>query len=200
MLNLSKLNIGTMERFERIAEAINECGLSRAELAEKLGVTNATLTQWSKGDTKNLKLENLYNLADATGYSARWLAIGEGPKFGSDAPLGVRENSAPYGNIKNPALRKIVDRLISIHKNGGISRQLISAIDAMINAAAPASATPLAQSDMQIPEVSNADLGLDDDPELADLTDYLQNALSAVRQFRARRIPPKPDVAASGEA
>lgn len=65
---------------ERIKEALEGAKLSVTEAAEKIGVGRSAIYPWLSGNTKNLKLENLFALADATGYSAKWIAIEKGTK------------------------------------------------------------------------------------------------------------------------
>lgn len=69
-----------MEMNERIALAIRESGKNKGDIAAECGVANSAVTQWINGSSKSLKPENLYALASATGFSAMWLGIGEGPK------------------------------------------------------------------------------------------------------------------------
>ncbi len=38
---------------------------------------------WMDGTTKTIKAENIFKLADLTGFSARWLATGDGPQIDS---------------------------------------------------------------------------------------------------------------------
>ena len=65
---------------------------NQTEIAKYCGVSKGAVSQWKKGDVKNLKFENLYRLADITGFSARWLAIEEGPERSADLP-GVQLTS-----------------------------------------------------------------------------------------------------------
>lgn len=80
MLKLSNLSIGRMERHERIAMAIEASGKKKGQIAAECGVANSAVTQWIKGESKSLKLENLYSLSEATGFNAEWLATGNGPE------------------------------------------------------------------------------------------------------------------------
>lgn len=66
---------------ERIAERRRELGLYQADLADAAGVSTAAVSQWERGETKNLKLEHLFAIADALKVQARWLALGQGPRF-----------------------------------------------------------------------------------------------------------------------
>lgn len=70
-----------MERHERIARAIHISGLKKGEVATKCGVAPSAVTQWLSGESKSLKPENLFALAKATGFSAQWLAVEEGPEL-----------------------------------------------------------------------------------------------------------------------
>lgn len=63
----------------RIAKAIAASGKAPAAIAREIGVSPAAVYQWLQGGIKDLRNENLFALADATGYSARWLGTGEGP-------------------------------------------------------------------------------------------------------------------------
>lgn len=65
---------------ERIKEALSVGKLSVSDAAAKLGVGRSAIYQWLAGDTKNLKLENLFALAEETGYSAKWIALEKGMK------------------------------------------------------------------------------------------------------------------------
>lgn len=67
-----------MERNKRIEKAINESGKKKIEIAKYIGVASSAITQWVKGETVNIKLENLYKLAEITGFNPEWIAIGTG--------------------------------------------------------------------------------------------------------------------------
>lgn len=78
---------------DRIREAREALGLSQGRLAELVGkrgsgepLTKSTVSKWERGDTKNLRLANLFALADVLNVSPRWLAIADGPR---DPPGGV---------------------------------------------------------------------------------------------------------------
>jgi len=92
MLNPFFCSFEPMELHERIQRALMIWGGKQKDLAAECGVTPGAITQWKQGDVKNLKFENLYRMADMTGFSARWLAIGEGPERSADLP-GVQLTS-----------------------------------------------------------------------------------------------------------
>lgn len=66
---------------ERITARRKELGLYQADLADAAGVSTAAVSQWERGETKNLKLEHLFAIADTLKVHARWLALGQGPRF-----------------------------------------------------------------------------------------------------------------------
>lgn len=66
---------------ERIAARRKELGLRQEDLAQAAGVSTAAVSQWERGETKNLKLENFFAIADKLKVQARWLALGQGAKF-----------------------------------------------------------------------------------------------------------------------
>ena len=52
--------------------------VSVAEIATKCGVSVQAVYKWKRGDVKTIEPENLFVLADITGYSARWIGTGKG--------------------------------------------------------------------------------------------------------------------------
>jgi len=64
---------------ERLAYAIDETGVSQAEVARACGVTHSTVSQWVNGPTKNMKMAYIFAAADRLGVRDRWLAVGSGP-------------------------------------------------------------------------------------------------------------------------
>ena len=65
---------------DRIAELMEVSGLSVGQLAEIAGVSSSAVSQWKDGPTKALKAGPATRLAERTGYCARWIADGDGPK------------------------------------------------------------------------------------------------------------------------
>lgn len=80
------------ERIRRVIKAAKDAGKNQKAVADHIGVNSSSITHWKNGETKSLKLHNLYRMADYTGFSARWIAIGEGPERNSDLP-GVQLTS-----------------------------------------------------------------------------------------------------------
>ncbi len=69
------------------------------QLAERVGVTKGAVSQWETGDTRNLRLEHLFKVADALEVNVRWLALGEGQQHKA-APGGLQLEIAEAEAIK----------------------------------------------------------------------------------------------------
>lgn len=61
---------------DRIRARLDELGMSQADLANRVGVSKATITFWLRGD-HGVKADNLMKLARALDCSATWLQTGE---------------------------------------------------------------------------------------------------------------------------
>lgn len=74
-----------MSLSERIVTARLQAGLSKTDLAKKLGLTPAAIHLLETGQTQALASSNVFSMADALGVSARWLVTGmqgsEKPEF-----------------------------------------------------------------------------------------------------------------------
>ena len=64
---------------ERVARAINESDVTVKDVAEACGLSVQAIYAWRRGDVKDLRNENLFALADITGFEARWIGTGTGP-------------------------------------------------------------------------------------------------------------------------
>jgi len=78
---------------DRIAEIMAATGKQVGEIADITGVTSSAVTQWKDGPTKSIKTGPATKLEEATGYSARWIATGEGAKLAG--PVQSRATGAP---------------------------------------------------------------------------------------------------------
>lgn len=67
---------------ERVSRAISQSGYYASSAAAALKVSPEAVLQWMNGTTKTIKAENIFALADLTGFSARWLATGRPPCAG----------------------------------------------------------------------------------------------------------------------
>ncbi|MBZ3666242.1 LexA family protein [Pseudomonas monteilii] len=95
-----------MNRPERIAAAIKHSRKLKKEIARECGVTPSAVTQWVTGDSKSMKPENLFALAEATGVSAEWLANGTGgmTKETSGFDANVEPASGPVRYYEYPEI------------------------------------------------------------------------------------------------
>lgn len=95
-----------MNRPERIAKAIKHSKKLKKEIARECGVTPSAVTQWITGDSKSMKPENLFALAQATGVSAEWLANGAGEMTGAAAGFdsNVEPVSGPFRYYEYPEI------------------------------------------------------------------------------------------------
>lgn len=63
---------------DRIQYILDSEGIKQAELARRLGITRATISEWMKGRSKSPRMETPFLIESRLGYSARWVATGEG--------------------------------------------------------------------------------------------------------------------------
>ena len=101
---------------ERIAELMAATGLTVGGMADIAGVSSSAVTQWKDGPTKSLKTGPATKLANATGFSAMWIATGEGPKkLAPGAAPPAPSNVAPA-----PALSPSRHVPVVGHVKGGV--------------------------------------------------------------------------------
>jgi len=81
----------------RIAFALHSAGHDSPSAAKELGCSRPAIDQWISGATKNLKSEFLFALEDLTGFSARWIALGKGPRTAHQRSQSIDDiiSSAP---------------------------------------------------------------------------------------------------------
>lgn len=126
-----------MTRAERIDKAIRESGLKKGQIAAACDVTPSSVTQWTNGDTKSIKPENLAALASITGKSMEWLATGKGNENGkrSDSlDVGNYDvlSSAQALNWQQHLGRSTINEAISTYNPDGISFWMKVADDSMM--------------------------------------------------------------------
>jgi transcriptional regulator with XRE-family HTH domain len=98
----------------RVKYAIRESGQTQATVARYIGCKSQAVNQWISGQTKHLRPENLFQLAEITGFEARWIATGKGPLRPMDKyavenirhVVSVMEKMPPYAQ---KIARKLVD-------------------------------------------------------------------------------------------
>lgn len=67
---------------DRIRTLRSSRKLTQERLAEEMGVSGAAISQWEKGNTKDLKLENFLRFCSIFNCDPLWLAFGpDGPPW-----------------------------------------------------------------------------------------------------------------------
>lgn len=104
-----------LEIYERIKERRKELGLSAETVAEKLGISPATMYRYEKNDIKKFPIDILKPLADVLHTTPSYL-------------MGWSENSVQYTELSShekavitayrnqPAMHEAVDRLLGIQE------------------------------------------------------------------------------------
>ncbi len=69
-----------MNLADRIREAREYAGLTKAELARKCGVSRASVSAWESGSVNDVRNEHLFTLEKVTGYCAKWIGTEKGPR------------------------------------------------------------------------------------------------------------------------
>lgn len=101
ILNLHKIMPMKETKGERIKEIVDELGLTLEAFGKPIGVSKSSVSFWIDGRTKDLKMDHLFGIEDHFGICARWIAIGEGPKYAGR----VAEAPPPY----SPTTKAICD-------------------------------------------------------------------------------------------
>lgn len=63
---------------QRLRDARDHAGLSRAELSTAAGISTPAIFRLERGDGDGVRLTSIVALAEALGVSPSWLAFGEG--------------------------------------------------------------------------------------------------------------------------
>lgn len=92
---------------DRIAKVMAETGKTVGELADIAGVSSSAVTQWKDGPTKSLKTAPATKLAAATGFSAMWIATGDGQEKSGAAPFEVNVKPVHLGMRPYPVISSI---------------------------------------------------------------------------------------------
>lgn len=66
-------------------QALLDAGFTRTQIAKAAKKSQSAVTQWLSGDTKELKSDSAAGIQAVTGFSAVWLATGNGPRLAAEA-------------------------------------------------------------------------------------------------------------------
>lgn len=87
----SSFSLSVMDIGQRVKKAIEESGVSPEDVRASCKLKSIqAVYAWMRGDVKNLRNDNLFALADLTGFEARWLGTGKGQE---KQPSNPREAS-----------------------------------------------------------------------------------------------------------
>jgi len=107
---------------ERIVAAREQAGLSQRELADKLGITQRSLSWWER-EPVALKPEQMTSLAAALGVSTDNLLGVEPPKKRGTGPTGkarkVFEAVSALPRHQQQKIVDVVETFVASHANGG---------------------------------------------------------------------------------
>lgn len=95
---------------DRLREALKESPYKQRTLAQVVGVSTATMSQWVGGQIKNISAENAERVCATLRINTAWLMTGKGPKSGS------------AGDLTSEAVRKGKVPVISWIKAGALSQ------------------------------------------------------------------------------
>jgi len=93
---------------DRIKEARTELGWSQEKLGDLAGLSKQAIQAIESGNTKNVRSENLFPIADALQFEARWLVEGKGPRTNKEAGMD-RIDIAHLSPESKAAIRAAVD-------------------------------------------------------------------------------------------
>lgn len=67
---------------ERLRQGMAHASVQATDLAAACGISDAAVSKWLDGQTKNLKANHAFNAAARMGINADWLSTGEGEMLG----------------------------------------------------------------------------------------------------------------------
>lgn len=67
-------------------QALLDAGFTRTQIANAAKKSQSAVTQWLSGDTTSLKSDSAAGIQAVTGFSAVWLATGQGPRMANEQP------------------------------------------------------------------------------------------------------------------
>lgn len=93
-----KLAVMTDTLGERLREARGVYRLSQGDLARKIGITPAAISQWESGQVQSMKPRNLLAAARALGVDVNWLVYGKGRMRKGGTAASTRICIVPWGD------------------------------------------------------------------------------------------------------
>lgn len=87
---------------DRINVGLALAGMKPAHLARAIGVTPATITNWTNGTAKSIKGEHLVRAARAMNVDPVWLITGEGSYDAHILSIKQQEMLRQFGRLSEP--------------------------------------------------------------------------------------------------
>lgn len=119
---------------ERLIARMRELGLRQVDIRKRVGVSNYTVSAWVHGEHEPTG-EHLVKLCRAIHCRPQWLIDGETPmtyeERVSDADRG--EYEIQRGPYSNPALDRLLQRLVAATDKGQVSDEMLDAIRTLID-------------------------------------------------------------------
>ena len=107
----------------RIKIARERQGVTQAELAEKMGVTPQTISQYER-NIINPKPETIKKFADALGVDARWLEVGE---YEDNSLSGEEQQLLRYFRIMSPEGQRVaLERMDELSQHPRYKKRLLT--------------------------------------------------------------------------
>jgi transcriptional regulator with XRE-family HTH domain len=94
--------------------------LNRKEIAARIGVSPQMLRLYEQGSVTHPYAMTIFRLRDLSGFNARWLALGEGPRHGGEEPakpLLDRKMQLPLRDRRS--IDRIIEGLILLNRKQG---------------------------------------------------------------------------------
>lgn len=111
---------------DRIRLARSRAGLSKAELARRVGVSVSAVVQWEHPDGTRPRARHLAALAECTGIAFEWLATGRGPtRISSDDGPPALEPAAMAVTLFEERLLEVARKLPS-HRHDALIEFLVA--------------------------------------------------------------------------
>lgn len=98
----------------RVGYAMHKSGQNAPKVAKALGISRPAVDQWNDGQTKNIKNELLFKLADLTGFSARWIATGDLPMIDIYSDPRILHVAKAMSNLPEYARDELVKNADSV--------------------------------------------------------------------------------------
>lgn len=111
----------------RITTEMEDLKLTPTDLSDACGVSVTAVGWWLRGESKNLKLEHFFSLAETLKVEPRWLGINKGPKRIADAFGAIRrtleqvENSSAHSPPASETSR-VTDSTVATKSRGAVKK------------------------------------------------------------------------------